>query len=63
MENENVKVSPRRKFLGSIAAGAATLGLASLVNPLSATASPLVSEGTDHSNLSAADAWFDKING
>jgi intracellular sulfur oxidation DsrE/DsrF family protein len=57
----NQDMSPtthRRKFLGSIATGAATLGLASLANPFQLNAAPEI-----RNDASEADAWFDKIKG
>lgn len=46
----------RRGFIGTVAAGAAVIGLSGLVSPLSAQA-----ENTP--SLSDAEAWFDKIKG
>src|SRR5205809_81529 len=60
MERDNVKSSPRRKFLGSIAAGAAAVGLASIASPLPLTAMPL---GEMASDPTGPDEWFNKING
>ena len=54
-QNQN----PRRKFLGTIATGAATLGLASLSGPLQAMPT---SEKT-FPDPDSPDAWFDKIKG
>lgn len=48
----------RRGFIGSLATGAATLGMTSLINPLQANAQPEFRE-----NGSDADAWFNKIKG
>lgn len=50
------KQSPRRKFLGNIAAGAAALGLLSI--PSSIKAAPSLFKETDD-----ADAWFKQIKG
>ena len=50
------KQSPRRKFLGNIAAGAAALGMLSI--PSSIKAAPTLFEQTDD-----ADEWFKKIKG
>ncbi|HEY8688189.1 MAG TPA: twin-arginine translocation signal domain-containing protein, partial [Chitinophagaceae bacterium] len=50
------KQSPRRKFLGNIAAGAAAMGLLSI--PSSIKAAPSLFKETDD-----ADAWFNKIKG
>lgn len=46
----------RRGFIGTVAAGAAVIGLSGLVSPLGAQA-----ENTP--SLSDAEAWFDKIKG
>jgi intracellular sulfur oxidation DsrE/DsrF family protein len=49
----------RRGFLGTIAAGAAALGMSTLASPL-----PLSAEGLmPHADAEDADAWFNKING
>jgi intracellular sulfur oxidation DsrE/DsrF family protein len=50
------KPSPRRKFLGNIAAGAAALGMLSI--PSSIKAAPKLFEQTDD-----ADDWFKQIKG
>ena len=46
----------RRGFIGTVAAGAAVIGLSGLVLPLGAQAE-------DTPSLSDAEAWFDKIKG
>lgn len=51
--------SPRRKFIETLAAGAATLGLSAFTAPLKLDASPL-SPPSDSSEL---ESWFGKING
>jgi len=48
----------RRRFLGSITAGAATLGLASLLQPLQATANGIPGFHPDD-----PDAWFRQLKG
>jgi intracellular sulfur oxidation DsrE/DsrF family protein len=58
MEKNNSGVSPRRKFLGTIAAGAAALGLSTF-----AKAGTLASPDVDPGNMSDADDWFNRING
>ncbi|HMI77843.1 MAG TPA: hypothetical protein VK484_03575 [Ferruginibacter sp.] len=63
MEKNNSGVSPRRKFLGTIATGAAALGLATFGSSSLAKAGTLASSENDLGNLSEADDWFDKING
>ena len=50
------KQSPRRKFLGNIAAGAAAIGMLSI--PSSIKAAPSIFEQADD-----ADAWFKQIKG
>ncbi len=59
---KNNTLSPnrhRREFLGTLAAGAAALGLSALSAPLQLDASSL-SPPSDYSEL---ESWFDKING
>ena len=59
MEKNNSGASPRRKFLGTIATGAAAIGLSAFGSSTLAKAGALpVSD-----NLSDADEWFNKING
>jgi intracellular sulfur oxidation DsrE/DsrF family protein len=48
--------NPRREFLGSLAAGAATFGISTLASPFSVSAMPA-------SGIAEADAWFDKVKG
>ena len=56
-ENDILSKTPRREFLGSLAAGAATLGISTLA-PLGLSASP------DLSTMAGeADAWFEKVKG
>lgn len=56
--------TPRRQFLGTIAAGAATIGLASLVTPakLGAETLPLTENG-EYIDPSDPDQWFKKLKG
>jgi intracellular sulfur oxidation DsrE/DsrF family protein len=49
----------RREFLGTLAAGAAALGLSALATPLHLDANPL----SPPSEAAELEAWFDKING
>lgn len=60
MEDKNLKsTTDRRNFLGTIAASAAALGIATIGSPLqlaAETASPL-------GNADDADAWFNKLTG
>jgi intracellular sulfur oxidation DsrE/DsrF family protein len=59
MANKNLK-SPtnRRGFLGSLATGAAAVGLATFAPSL-----PLHAEGITHFNEDDPDAWFNKVKG
>ena len=57
-ENDVHSKTRRREFLGSLAAGAATLGISTLATPLGLSASPQPSTITGE-----ADAWFEKIKG
>lgn len=58
MKNDVQSKTPRREFLGSLAAGAATLGISTLAAPLGLSASP-------QSTKMAADAdeWFNNVKG
>jgi len=56
-QNDVHSKTPRREFLGSLAAGAATLGVSTLA-PLGLIASPELS-----AMAGEADAWFDKVKG
>jgi hypothetical protein len=56
-ENDAHSKTPRREFLGSLAAGAATLGISTLA-PLGLGATPESS-----AMAGEADAWFDKVKG
>ena len=58
MKNDDRSKTPRRAFLGTIAAGAASLGISTLASPLSLSAAPLGSN-----NPADADAWFEKVKG
>lgn len=59
--NKNVQHSthPRREFLGTLATGAAALGIGSMLSPLDLHAA--IPSGNQ--NWEDADAWFNKING
>ena len=58
MKTKNLKQpTHRREFLGTLAAGAATLGLAAVSSPFKSEAMP----GTD--TPSEPDAWFKRITG
>lgn len=57
MKNDVQTKTPRREFLGSLAAGAATLGISSLA-PLGLSASPSMT-----AMAADADEWFNKVKG
>ena len=63
MEKDQSNISPRRKFLGSVAAAAAAIGLSSFKSPLPFKTESLVSMGNGSTDPSDADAWFNKIKG
>lgn len=56
-ENDLSPKNPRREFLGSLAAGAATLGISTL-SPLGLNASPELTKMAGE-----ADEWFNKVKG
>lgn len=58
MEKTNSNNTDRRRFLGSVTAGAATLGLASLFQPLQAAANDIPGYNPDD-----PDAWFRQLKG
>ncbi len=57
-KNDLTQTTPRRGFLGSVATGAAAIGMATLVSPFSVQAAPKPSPRD-----SDADEWFNKIKG
>ena len=59
MQNNAMKQSSRRGFLGSLATGAAALGAATLAMPLQLAAHT----GIDTAMVSDAEEWLKKING
>ncbi len=63
MEKDQPTPSPRRKFLGTLAAGAAAIGLSSFAAPLAAHAGKFASSENDHTDPLDPDAWFDKVKG
>lgn len=63
MENEQSTPNPRRKFLGTIAAGAAALGLSSFGSPLAANAGKLIPPEDPNNGTMDADAWFNQVKG
>ena len=58
MKNENVKTNPRRQFLGTIASGAAAVGLSAFMSPLSGHAENSFVNGSGD-----PDEWFKQIKG
>src|SRR4051794_29948147 len=63
MEKTNSGASPRRKFLGTIATGAAAIGLSTLGSPSFAKTGSLSSRPIDNTNPNDADEWFNKVGG
>jgi intracellular sulfur oxidation DsrE/DsrF family protein len=63
MEKDQPTASPRRKFLGTIAAGAAAIGLSTFVSPLAAHAGKLIPSENGHTDPMDPDAWFNQIKG
>lgn len=59
MQNNDSKVSSRRGFLGTLATGAAALGVSTLATPFSSIATP----GLAPQAIADAEAWFNKIKG
>lgn len=59
MKKDQMNPSPRRKFLGTIATGAASFGLASLALPMQAMPKEIITL----SDPESPDAWFDTIKG
>ena len=58
MANHDLKqTTHRRGFIGSLATGAATLGIAAFTNPLQLNAQP------NFGDTSEADEWFKKVKG
>jgi len=62
MEKEQSTPTPRRKFLGTLAAGAAALGLSSFA-PLAAKAGESTQPENIPTGMMDADAWFNQIKG
>lgn len=63
MEKDKVSPSPRRKFLGSVAAGAAAIGLFSFKTPMAFHKAALATLENGSPDPKDADAWFDKVKG
>lgn len=61
--NQFKSTTPRRQFLGTIAAGAATLGLATLATPVKLGAEPLALADNEDIDPSDPDQWFKKLKG
>lgn len=61
MEKDHEKIPPRRKFLGSLAAGAAAIGLAAIPALLQAAHLPVLEN--KHTGQDDPDTWFNKIKG
>jgi len=59
MTNDFKQTTPRRTFLGTLASGAAALGLMTIAAPVRAKAESLAASD----NVSEADAWFNKVKG
>src|SRR5688572_4472188 len=57
-QNQLDASSSRRSFLGRIAAGAAALGLSSMIAPIPLHAATGAPETPGSNDVSAADAWF-----
>jgi len=62
MEKEQSTPTPRRKFLGTLAAGAAALGFSSFA-PLAAQAGESTQPENIPTSMDDADAWFNQIKG
>ena len=58
MKNEIIEMNPRRKFLGTLAGGAAAVGLSAFMSPFSAHAGGNIMNGSDD-----PDEWFNQIKG
>ncbi len=58
MKNEIAEMNPRRKFLGTLAGGAAAVGLSAFMSPLSAHAGSNFMNGSDD-----PEQWFNQIKG
>jgi intracellular sulfur oxidation DsrE/DsrF family protein len=63
MEKDQLNPSPRRKFLGSLAAGAAAIGLFSFKAPLDLQQATLATNVTGSPDPKDAEAWFNTVKG
>ncbi len=63
MEKIKTETTPRRRFLGNLAKGAAALGISSLATPALLKAGGLPEHENHFTDPSNPDEWFNKING
>jgi hypothetical protein len=64
MKNNQLKQkTPRRQFLGTIASGAAAIGLASVTVPVQLGATPHFFNDGENNDPTDPDAWFKKLKG
>lgn len=63
MQTGKTTPSPRRKFLGTIATGAAAFGLLSFKPPMPASSSAFQSPVSGSPDPMEADKWFDQVKG
>ena len=63
MQTNQTSPTPRRKFLGTLATGAAALGLFSFKSPVSLNAAGYQPEDSNSPDPADADKWFDKVKG
>ena len=59
LQNDLKQTTARRRFLGTLAKGAAALGFMSLASPLRLNAEPVLPT----ENMNESDSWFNKIKG
>lgn len=62
MENNNKQTTPRRGFIGTLAAGAAALGMASVL-PLGLNAESPAPPAGNRTGAQTADDWFNNVKG
>jgi hypothetical protein len=63
MERNKTGASPRRKFLSTIATGAAAIGLSAFGSSTLAKAGSLSVPENGHTDFDELEEWFNKING
>jgi len=63
MEKNNSEASPRRKFLGTLATGAAAIGLSTFGTSAIVKAGSLSNLHNNHNDPADPDEWFNKIKG